>query len=154
MLPALLVIFMVPALTFMMLKFMAVPMLLNELSDRESVGESGVSMSSLTSVVNESGTEYAYDFEPIVANVSGTLNARYVQAELTVYNRNPELDLLVERNVMRSRDHANTTLGSLTLADYEQKEVKNIVRSSLREGFNHLLRQPLVEDVSLSIVIQ
>ncbi len=150
MIPALLVIVLTPLFSFVMLKFMAIPMLMAELpaqGEMAAVSAEDVSY-------DRSGTEYDFRFKPMVANVKGTIKTRYVQADLTVYSQNPELQRLMDGKLGRLQDHANTTFSNLTLADYEKQEIKSVLRSSLKEGFNHLLGSPVVEDISMTLVIQ
>lgn len=148
MLPALLVIVLMPVISFAMFKFMIIPMIKSELP--EQVESSPVSRDKLAVSYDNSGTEYSVTFDPVVTNVKGTSQTRFIQALFTVYGTHPELENFVTVKRVRMRDHADTILGNLTLADLERREMKNIVRNQLKEGFNHILGEPLIEDVSFS----
>lgn len=148
MIPALLVIVLMPVISFAMFKFMVIPMIKAELPDQ---GEAAaITAEDLEISYHASDHEYKVMFEPVVANVKGTSQTRFIQAVFTVYGRHPDFEALIEARKGRLRDHADTVLGNLTLAELEQREMKNMVRNQLREGFNHKLGKPLVEEISFS----
>lgn len=152
MLPALLVIVLMPVISFAMFKFMFIPMIKAEMPEQGE--EAPITAEDLDILIDDSGEEHKYSFEPVVANVKGTSQTRFVQAVFTVYSKNPELTDLVEKKLDRLRDHADTIVGNLTLADYERRENKNLVRNQLKQGFNHILGKPVIEDIALTLVIQ
>ncbi|MBK1878438.1 flagellar basal body-associated FliL family protein [Pelagicoccus mobilis] len=152
MLPALLVIVLMPVISFAMFKFMFLPMIKAELPEQGE--EAPITAEDLDIMVDDSGDEYKYAFEPVVANVKGTSQTRFVQAVFTVYSHNLELESIMESKLDRLRDHADTIVGNLTLADYERRENKNLVRNQLKQGFNHIVGKPVVEDIALTLVIQ
>ncbi|MDQ8185948.1 flagellar basal body-associated FliL family protein [Pelagicoccus sp. SDUM812002] len=145
MIPALLVIVLMPVISFAMFKFMIIPMIKAELPAQ---GEPApITAEDLEINYEDSTEQISYAFEPVVANVLGTSQTRFVQAVFTVYGRHPDFVSLIEAKKVRLRDHADSVLGSLTLADLEKREIKNIVRNQLREGFNHHIGKPLVEEI-------
>ncbi|MBD5778670.1 flagellar basal body-associated FliL family protein [Pelagicoccus sp. NFK12] len=145
MIPALLVIVLMPIISFAMFKFMIIPMIKAELPEQ---GEAApITAEDLNISYQESAEQIAYSFEPVIANVLGTSQTRFVQAVFTVYGKHPDFNALIEAKKVRLRDHADSVLGGLTLADLEKREIKNIVRNQLREGFNHHLGKPLVEEI-------
>ncbi len=145
MIPALLVIVLMPVISFAMFKFMIIPMIKAELPEH---GEAApITAEDLEISFDDSGEQLEYSFEPVVANVLGTSQTRFVQAVFTVYGKHPDFTTLIEGKKVRLRDHADSVLGGLTLADLEKREIKNIVRNQLREGFNHHLGKPLIEEI-------
>ncbi len=145
MIPALLVIVLMPVISFAMFKFMIIPMIKAELPDHEEPAP--ISAEDLEISFDDSDEQIAYSFEPVVANVLGTNQTRFVQAVFTVYGRHPDFTHLIESKKVRLRDHADSVLSGLTMAELEKREIKNIVRNQLREGFNHQLGKPIVEEI-------
>ncbi|MDQ8202539.1 flagellar basal body-associated FliL family protein [Pelagicoccus sp. SDUM812003] len=148
MLPALLVIVLMPIISFAMFKFMIIPMIKAELP--EPGMEPELTAEDLDISYDTSGEEYKVTFEPVVTNVKGTSQTRFVQVIFSVYSANPHLQEEVDKKTDRMKDVAISVLGNLTLADLERREMKNIVRNQLKQGFNHVLGEPLVEDISFS----
>ncbi len=148
MIPALLVIVLMPVISFAMFKFMIIPMIKAELP--EPGAEAPITAEDLEITVDDSHTEYKVSFEPVVTNVKGTSQTRFIQAVFTVYGTHPDFETMIDEKKDRLRDHADSVLGNLTLADLERREMKNIVRNQLREGFNHKIGKPIVEDISFS----
>ncbi len=145
MIPALLVIVLMPVISFAMFKFMIIPMIKAELPEHGE--EKPITAEDLEISFDDSGVQQEYSFEPVVANVLGTSQTRFVQAVFTVYGTHPDFVAMIEAKKVRLRDHADSVLGSLTLADLEKREIKNIVRNQLREGFNHHLGKPIIEEI-------
>jgi len=152
MLPALLVIVLMPVISFAMFKFLFIPMIKAEIPEQGE--ETPITAEDLDIAIDDSGSEHKYIFDPIVANIRGTSLTRFVQADVTIYSVNPELETLIGEKIDRLKDQANTVLGELTLADFERRGNKNIVRNQLKQGFNHILGKPVVEDIALTLVIQ
>lgn len=148
MLPALLVIVLMPVISFAMFKFMVIPMIKAELP--EEGAEEHLTAEDLNISYDTTGAEYSSAFENVVTNVKGTSQTRFVQVSFTVYSANPMLEAEVEMKRPRMMDVAITVLGNLTLAELEKSEMKNIVRNQLQQGFNHVLGKPIIEDISFS----
>lgn len=145
MIPALLVIVLMPVVSFAMFKFMIIPMIKAELPEE---GEHApITAEDLEITYDDSSPQMEVVFEPIVANVVGTSLTRYVQAKFVVYGKHPNFVELIDAKRVRLIDHAQGVLGSLTLADLEKREIKNIVRNQLRTGFNAHLGKPLIEEI-------
>lgn len=148
MIPALLVIVLMPALSFAMFKFMFIPMIKAEMPDPAQAQQ----IDKENIVIEHDGGEakYSAPFDNVVTNVKGTSQTRYIQVSFTVYSAYPNLPTEVESNRARMMDVANTVLGNLTLADLEKREIKNIVRNQLKQGFNHVMAKPMIEEIYFS----
>lgn len=147
MIPALLVIVLMPVISFAMFKFMIIPMIKAELPDHGDAAPITAEDLGEINFEKTDAVQIAVPFEPVIANVLGTTQTRFIQAVFTVYGTHPDFAALIEAKKVRLRDHADSVLGGLTLADLEKREIKNIVRNQLREGFNHHLGKPLVEEI-------
>ena len=145
MLPALLVIVLMPVISFAMFKFLFVPMIKAEIPEAGAAAQ----IRPEDVIVAHDGGEASYSvpFENVVNNLKGTAMTRFIQVSFTIYSSNPELAAIVEENRPRMKDVANQVLGNLTLADLERREIKNVVRNQLKEGFEHVLHGPVVEEI-------
>jgi flagellar basal body-associated protein FliL len=137
-----------PVVSFAMFKFMVIPMIKAELPEPGVV--TPVTTEDLDISFDQNGTEQKVTFDPVVTNVKGTSQTRFVQVIFTVYSLNPKLEAEVTAKKDRMTDVAIGVLGNLTLADLERREMKNIVRNQLKQGFNQVLGKPLIEDISFS----
>lgn len=148
MIPALLVIVLMPVLSFAMFKFMFIPMIKAEMPDPAQAQQ----IKQENIVIEHDGGEakYSAPFDNVVTNVKGTSQTRYIQVSFTVYSAYPTLPTEVDANKARMMDVANTVLGNLTLADLEKREIKNIVRNQLKQGFNHVMGKPMIEEIYFS----
>lgn len=149
MIPALLVIVLMPIMSFAMFKFMVIPMIKDAIP-----AESEHAPMTAEDVIVEHAVDgdpsYHVDFENVVTNVRGTSQTRFVQVSFTVYSANPELENEVEKNKVKMKNVAITILGSLTLADHERSEIKNVVRNQLKQGFEHEIGKPIIEEIYFS----
>lgn len=148
MLPALLVILLMPAISFAMFKFAIIPMIKSEMP---ATGEHAPIKPEDIKIEHDGGVlKYSTDFENVVTNVKGTNLTRFVQVSFTVYSAYETLEQEVEENKTAMMDVAIGVLSNLTLADLERHENKNIVRNQLKQGFEHVLGKPLVEEIYFS----
>lgn len=149
MIPALLVIVLMPIMSFAMFKFMVIPMIKDAIP-----AEGDHAPMTAEDVIVEHAVDgdpsYSVDFEPIVTNVKGTSQTRFIQASFTVYSANPDLADQVEKNLVKMKDVAQDVLGNLTLADLERREIKNVVRNELKHGFEQRIGKPIIEEIYFS----
>jgi len=148
MMPALLVVALMPLISFAMFKFLFIPMIKAEIPEAGAASEIDPESVQVSSAAGEG--EYSVEFENVVNNLLGSTMARYIQVSFTAYSSNPDLEAAVEKNRPRLLDAANTVLGNLTLADLEKREIRNIVRNQIKQGFNHVLQPPMVDEIYFS----
>ena len=148
-LPALLVIVLMPVISFAMFKFMFIPMIKAEIPEP---GEVAPLRAKDVKVEHATGgsPKHSYDFPDVVTNVKGTSQTRFVQVSFTVYSSHPDLEDIVESNEVKMKDVAISVLDNLTLADLERREIKNIVRNQLKQGFEHVMGEPIIEEIYFS----
>jgi len=148
MMPALLVVALMPLISFAMFKFLFIPMIKAEIPEAGASSEIDPESVQVSSAAGEG--EYSVEFENVVNNLLGSTMARYIQVSFTAYSSNPDFEAAVEKNRPRLLDAANTVLGNLTLADLEKREIRNIVRNQIKQGFNHVLQPPMVDEIYFS----
>jgi len=97
MLPALLVIVLMPLISFAMFKFMFIPMIKAEIPEP---GEPADINPADVHVKTDGELEMQkYDFDKVVANIKGTNMTRFVQAEITVYGSHPQMENKITENL-------------------------------------------------------
>ncbi len=149
MVPALLVIVLMPVISFAMFKFLFVPMIKAELPEP---GAAAAQLKPEDVVIKSDGGKATYEavFDNVVTNVKGTSQTRFVQVSFSVYSAHPNLADEVARNKARLLDVTIGVLGNLTLADLERGEIKNTVRNQLKQGFDHVMGKPMIEEIYFS----
>ena len=149
MLPALLVIVLMPVISFAMFKFVMMPMIKAETASLAEAGHAEIKAEDIT-IEHGSEASHSFDFEPIVTNVKGTSLTRFLQVSFTIQSAYPNIADEVAKKKVQMQDISSSVLGGLTLADLEKPEIKNIVRNQLKQGFNHAFGKPMVEEIYFS----
>jgi len=140
MLPALLIIVLMPLVSFAMFKFMFIPMIKAEMPE---AGEHAEIKPEDVHVKKDADAEpLHYQFpEAVNANIKGTNMTRYVRVLIAVESVHGDLADQMDNNMFKLRDHANTF--------HEKPEMKTIISNELKMGFNKLLGDSVIEHVYL-----
>jgi flagellar basal body-associated protein FliL len=148
MLPALLIIALMPVISFAMFKFVFLPEL-KKITPEE--GEAAHQMPIDPKKFHvESGVTYRVPFPERIVNLKGVSLLRYFRTEFEIESSNPDIESEVNVNMAAMKDLADTILGNLTLADLEQTGIKNVVRNQLKQGFDKILQPPMVDEIYFS----
>ena len=86
----------------------------------------------------------------IVANVSGSMGTRFLQANISLVSSKPDFKDLVEKFEAQLRDVAAGTLSTKTIADLEKPGARSVIKMELIGQFNIVLGQGAVNDVFLT----
>ena len=148
MLPALLIIVLMPLISFAMFKFMFIPMIKAEIPEPGEGPKIHAEDIHVQTDADLNASKYEFP-QSIVANLKGTNMTRFVKVRITIYGVHPELTDEIEGVLPKLEDFASNLLGSLTLADLEKREIKNVIRNQLKMGFNHELGEPLIDEIYL-----
>lgn len=148
MLPALLIIALMPVISFAMFKFVFLPELKKLTPEEGSVDHHAEIDPEKVHV--ESGEKHHVDFPDIIVNLRGSVLSRFIRTSFTLESLNPDLEHEVTANMAELKDLAGTILGGLTLVDLEQREIKNSTRNQLKQGFNKILEFPMVDEIYFS----
>jgi len=103
---------------------------------KESGGEHGASAGGENVPLNK-----------LLVNVAGTMGSRFLLTSLSLVGSSPGLKEKVEKNDAQLRDIACGLLGSKTISDLEKPGARNLIRSELISGFNHILGNGAVQEV-------
>ena len=94
-------------------------------------------------------------FDNVVANLSGAMKSRFVKVSFTIAGESEEFKATIEASRARIIDTSLSILGALTVAELDEPGMKNIVRSDLINAMNQALGEPLVKELYFSeFVIQ
>ncbi len=93
---------------------------------------------------------HTYEVPDIVANLSGSMQSRYVKTSFTLESRVVGFEEMMTQNNAKIIDAALGVLSSLTLQDLEQAGIKNIVRNDLLNAISQSLNGNFVDQLYFS----
>lgn len=146
MMPALLIIVLMPLISFAMFKFLFIPMIKAEIP--EQAGAEEKIDHERVKHLQADGKKVEFSFpDDLVVNLRGTSMTRYLKVNITLTSVHPNLESLVHEHAASIKHVANNILSNLTLADLEKREIKNVVGSQLKQQFNQKLNGPVIDEV-------
>ena len=93
------------------------------------------------------GQMIQYAFDPIVANLSGSMKSRYIKVSFTVEGNDADFTAVMEANKAKIKDVTLGVLNALSMRDLEQPGINNIVRNDLLSAFNTLMKRKVIHQV-------
>lgn len=170
-LPVLVVMIILPVLSFLMTEYVMVPRVKKALGDITKIQEEAKQPAAGGPLPaekkegkkaggkegKEGGKEEAggIKFDNVVANLSGSMKSRFLKVSFAIEGDDENFKAEIEPNRTKIIDSALGILGALTVAELDEAGTKNIVRSDLIDGFNQVLGKPLVKRLYFSeFVIQ
>ncbi len=91
-----------------------------------------------------------YQFDGIIANLSGSSMNRYVKVSFIIEGTGNEFAGIIDSNRVKLIDATITVLSSLTSLDLQNPGVKNHVRSKLIASYDAVLKSRMVEGLYFS----
>ena len=91
-----------------------------------------------------------YEFEGIIANLSGSSMNRYVKVSFIIEGSGNDFAGIIDSNRVKLIDATITVLSSLTSLDLQNPGVKNHVRSKLIAAYDSVLKSRMVEGLYFS----
>ena len=86
----------------------------------------------------------------LLVNVAGTMGSRYLLVSMSVVSTDPAFQQTLTDNDAALRDAASSVLAAKTLADLEKTDERNLIRTELLTGFNHILGSDEVQEIYLT----
>ncbi|RKX28624.1 MAG: hypothetical protein DRP71_17155 [Verrucomicrobia bacterium] len=151
--PLLLVVVLVPALSYAMTQFLIIPRI------EAAVASSGhktepVEHQELPNT-HKASASHAVEFKDIVSNLAGSMKSRYIKVSFTAYSADPGIEERMEHEKAKLLDATLGILSSLTVAELEEAGIRNRVRTELLLSFEAVLHARLFEELYFSeFVIQ
>lgn len=149
--PVAIMIVLVPVISYVLTSFLLVPKIMHSIQETvstiqankestEKEGPHGVG----------AGQVFTYDFENVIANLSGSLHSRYMKVSFTV--EGTELDFVekIERYKARIIDATLGVLSSIELMDLDKPEARNLIRNDLLAAFEVVLNTDLIQHLYFS----
>ena len=145
-----------PAISYALIEFVFLPKMTHLL---EGVGAGGSSSADLEEAhggaaeggqgaSEPSGKAFTkYKFENVVANLSGSMQSRYLKVSFTIEGDDPAFTEKIEDNKARLTDNTLSLLSSMSLDDLEKPGAKNLIRSDLINAFNNSLKGKVVKQL-------
>ena len=140
----LLIAVLVPATNVAMLHFVISPYIKSQISSVTSASDDA------DALTDNGDHAFSASFENVVTNVKGTMMRRYLQVSFTLRSANPDFAQKVELERDRLLSEATDQLCQLDLASLEQGEIRKVMQDRLKLGFNHILGNPLIEEINFT----
>jgi len=145
--PILLVVILVPALSYAMTEYFVIPKIKASLAEAGHVNKTADH--GLPETKKREAT-HPVEFVDIVSNLSGSMKSRYIKVSFTAYSADPEIESRVEHEKAKLLDATLGILSSLTLSELEEAGVKNRVRNELLLAFESVLHARLFDELYFS----
>jgi len=149
--PVIVILIMLPVLSFAMTEFVLIPKIKTAVgADKTAPGNHtgeghGKGHGDGDAKAGKVMTQYAFD--DIVANLSGSMQSRYVKVSFTVEGDDPNFEALMDANKVKMVDITLGVLNSLSMRDLEQPGIKNIVRNDLLSAFHTLMKKKVIHQI-------
>jgi flagellar FliL protein len=148
MVPLLLVVILVPALSYAMTEFLILPKI------RAAVAEGGHESTpnehqELPKPQKESAS-HAVEFTDIVSNLADTMKSRYIKVSFTAYSTDPHIEERMKHEKAKLLDATIGILSSLTVSELEEAGIKNRIRTELLLSFEAVMHARLFEELYFS----
>ena len=144
MLPVLLVVILMPVISFAMFKFLFLPEIIKH---APAAGEGHYEEIDPHKIHVETGEKHLVPFGDLIVNINGTSGARFLRVAFTLESANPEIEDEVEARKAKMQDLATTVLRHLTMADLERPNITDTVRNQLIQGFDQVLQPPMIDEI-------
>lgn len=151
--PVAVLIVMVPVLSYVLTNFMLVPKIkhsieevVGELQINKKEGEHGEG----DEHGENSAQVFTYDFENIIANLSGSLHSRYVKISFTVEGTALDFVERVEMSKAKLIDASLGVLSKIELMELEKPEARNLLRNDLLAAFEVAMNSELIQHLYFS----
>jgi flagellar FliL protein len=147
--PVVVLLLLLPALSFAMTQWVLIPSMKNALEGalRDATAQATQRASEHGGQEAPEGPVRTKAFRNIIANLSGSVQSRYIKISFTAEGKTPEFDELMERFEPKIIDATLGILSSLTLADLEKTGVQNTIRSDLITAFANVLKKDVVTHI-------
>jgi flagellar protein FliL len=179
-LPLIVMIVLMPALSFAMTRFVLAPRLVRAVSASEpadvepasSATDQHPAVQKATEAKSEntkeksaggktekgkgqSGKHVLAPLGKVLVNISGSMGSRYLMANLTLVGNTADLPERVDSSKDQLMDLASGVLYSKSISDLEQPGARNLIRNELRMVFNNALGDGVVQEIYITeFVIQ
>lgn len=144
----LLVVVLVPALSYAMTQFLIVPQIKAAVAGSSHEAEPAEHQE-LPNTHKESAS-HAVEFTDIVSNLADSMKSRYIKVSFTAYSSDPEIEKRMEHEKAKLLDATLGILSSLTVSELEEAGVKNRLRTELLLSFEAVLHARLFEELYFS----
>lgn len=148
MMPVLLIILLMPVMSFAMFKFLIIPMIKAEIPEPGEMAHE-IKAEDVHVETASGNLEHKVSFEGITANLKGAAQTRFIRVSVVLRSDDPNLPDVVAKNDDRIKEVITSVLRSKTLANLEEPEIKNTIRNQMKQGFEHVLGQPIVEEITI-----
>lgn len=150
--PVAIMLVMMPVLSFVMTDFVLIPRMKSALEKSLKVAVDVSKKNTEAAAGSEKSDEQTYSktFKNIVANLSGSMQSRYIKVSFTAEGHNEDFEEIMDTNEAKIVDAALGILSSLTVAQLEQPGIQNTVRNDLMTAFTNVLQKDMISQIYFS----
>lgn len=155
--PVLVMIIALPVLIFVTVEIVLIPRMqkaLSQVSPNHTQGQNTTEVTPTEELYdNEAHASKPYanfEFKDIVANLSGSMQTRYIKTTFTVAGNDPEFVEIMQKNRAKLIDATLRILSSLTIKDLDNPGIQNTVRSDLLALFDSVLKGKVIKEIYFS----
>ncbi|GAB4270129.1 MAG: hypothetical protein Tsb0018_02280 [Opitutales bacterium] len=148
--PLAIVLVLFPALSYALMEFVFIPRMMHILETATAKGSEHAASSAESEHAEVEGSAESlqqYKFNSVVANLSGSMQSRYLKVSFMVESSDPNLTAKIESNKAKLTDNALSILSAMSLHDLEEPGIKNILRSDLINAFNSSLKGKVIKQL-------
>ncbi|OHE72631.1 MAG: hypothetical protein A2007_03165 [Verrucomicrobia bacterium GWC2_42_7] len=158
-LPTIVMLVLLPVLSFLMTEFILIPRVKKAIAvdrEKEVASTSGENKEAKKGEKGgEKGKEgekkiFSKSFTNIVANLSGSLQSRYIKVGFTIEGHDPEFEFIVQENAVKITDATLSLLSSVTINDLDEQNFKNVLRNDLLNTFETIFKKRVIEQLYFS----
>ena len=153
-LPLILSVALMPAIAFVMTKFVLIPQLQKGMTvkavtpgEHAKAGEHG-EKGEKSKKEGAGAKRENVEMTKLLVNVAGTMGARFLQVSISVSGTGgEEFKTKMEEHKAQFKDMTMSTLATKTIADLEKPNARNLIRTELITGFNNILGDSMVQEI-------
>jgi len=145
-LPLLITLLLMPALAYATTIYVLLPRIQTGLGMVAPAAEAGAKPKA--NILGAKKTTVAIN--KLLVNVAGTMGSRYLLVSMSVVSTDPGFQQKLTENDAALRDAASSVLAAKTLTDLEKTDERNLIRTELLSGFNHILGSDEVSELYLT----
>lgn len=167
-LPILLIVVVLPAISYAMVEFLLIPRLKEQLKAEQEHADDHTDEGLPAAVAHGGGggghgghgggaavDPLSFELDDVVTNLAGALRTRYVKVSMKLLGEDPNFNALMDHYEAQLRDVSIGVFSNLTVEDIDRPGMKNVIRNDLLNAWETELGKRYVKKIYFSeFVIQ
>ncbi len=164
-LPLIIILVLMPVLSFVMNQFVLIPSMKKAIDKtlsstvdaskehpKEGHGEKSKGGHGEKGEHGEEGkpSKPSKTFKNIIANLAGTMQSRYIKISFTLEGKSPDFESTMTANESKIIDTTLSILSTLTIVDLDKPGIRNQLRNDLMVAYANVLEKDLITNMYFS----